>query len=156
MQEFNFHFLIHTSHLLEERLRIRLTPLGIHPRQARVLDALSRMKDASQVTLAKEFDLSEASMSTMTARLLEAGLIERHVNQRELRSNVLQLSKHGETLLKEIYREWKQIDQEISDVIGTTNAMQLTNLTQQLRNALGGFSPGSPAEERDTPNTGIK
>ena len=117
IQGFDFHFLLHSAHLLEERLRARLTPLGVHPRQARVLDALGRMGEASQVTLAKEFDLTAASMSTMTVRLLEAGLIERHVDEHELRSNVLRLSKRGKSLLKSIYREWRAMDREISDVL---------------------------------------
>lgn len=144
IQGFNFHFLLHAAHLLEERLRTRLAPLGIHPRQARVLDALGRRSEASQVTLAKEFGLTAASMSTMTARLLEAGLIERQVDERELRSNVLRLSKRGKALLKAIYREWREMDREIIEAIGPENAEKLAELTFQLRNALGGFTPGEP------------
>ncbi len=139
---FRFHLLLHSAHLLEERLRMRLAPLGVHPRQARVLDALQRVGEASQVTLAKEFGLTAASMSTMTARLLEAGLIERQVDERELRSNVLRLSERGKALLKAIYREWRAMDREISDAIGPQNAEELAGLTYQLRNALGGFTPG--------------
>jgi len=141
-QHVQFHLLLHSAHLLEERLRARLTPLGIHPRQARVLDALQRMGEASQVMLAKEFGLTAASMSTMTTRLLEAGLIERQVDERELRCNVLRLSKRGKALLKAIYREWQEIDREISDAIGQENAEKLAGLTLKLRNALGGFTPG--------------
>lgn len=137
-----FHFLLHSAHLLEERLRVRLVPLGVHPRQARVLDALGRMGKTSQVTLAKEFGLSAASMSTMTVRLLQAGLIKRQVDEHELRSNILCLSTRGKTLLDAIYREWREIDREISEAIGSENSEQLTELSYQLRNALGGFTPG--------------
>lgn len=146
-QGFNFHFLLHSSHLLEERLRSRLSPLGVHPRQARVLDALGRMGEASQVKLVKEFGLTPASMSTMTVRLLEAGLIERQVDGRELRSNVLRLSKRGKSLLKSIYREWREIDREISEAIGPENAKHLADLTLELRNALGGFTPGGESQD---------
>lgn len=138
----NFHLLLHSAHLLEERLRSRLTPLGVQPRQARVLDALGRMGQASQVELAREFALTAASMSTMTSRLLTAGLIEKHVDERELRSNVLKLSKHGQSLLEEIYQEWREIDREICAVMGVENADHLWSLTYQLRNALGGSIPG--------------
>ena len=58
---------------------------------------------ASQARLAKEFDLTAASMSTMTKRLLDAGLIERRVDEREIRSNVLRLSNRGKSLLEKIY-----------------------------------------------------
>lgn len=141
-QRFAFNFLLHSAHLLEERLRARLLPLGVHPRQARVLDALGRMGKSSQVTLAREFGLAAASMSTMTTRLLEAGLIERQVDERELRSNVLQLSDRGRSLLEAIYREWQETDREILKAIGAENAQHLAALTYQLRNALGGFTPG--------------
>lgn len=107
-----------------------------------MLDALGRMGEASQVTLAREFGLTPASMSTMTVRLLNAGLIERKVDEREIRSNVLRLNKQGKALLKAIYREWREMDREISEAIGPQNADKLAGLTQQLRNALGGFMPG--------------
>lgn len=147
---YKFHLFLHFSHLLEERLRSRLTPLGVQPRQARVLDALGRMGEASQVELAREFALTAASMSTMTSRLLTAGLIEKHVDERELRSNVLTLSKHGESLLKEIYREWREIDREICDVIGVENAAHLATLAYELRNAFGGSTPGGEDLDKDT------
>lgn len=145
--------LLHSAHLLEERLRIRLAPLGVQPRQARVLDALGRMGEASQVSLSKEFDLTAASMSTMTARLLDAGLIERRINEQELRSNVLQLSERGKSLLKLIYHEWRQMDREIHEAIGAENGTQLSELTHQLRNALGGFTPGERQQEEKKQNS---
>lgn len=139
---YKFHSLLHCAHLLEERLRARLIPLGIQPRQARVLDALGRMGKASQVELAREFGLTAASMSTMTARLLTAGWIEKHVDERELRSNVLTLSRHGNGLLKKIRREWREIDQELCEVMGAENATRLAALAYELRNAFGGSTPG--------------
>ena len=141
-QPYQFHFFLHCGHLIEERLRTKLTPLEIMPRQARVLDALGRMGQASQVQLADEFGLSAASMSTMTARLLTAGLIERRVDEHELRSNVLKLSKHGKGLLTQIYEVWREVDQEIYEAIGSENATQLARITHELRNAFGGFTPG--------------
>lgn len=146
-QMFGFHLLLHSAHLLEERLRERLLPLGVQPRQARILDALARMGETSQVKLAKEFGLTAASMSTMSRRLLEAGLIERRVDEREVRSNVLRLSDHGKTLLDTIYREWQKVDREISKAIGAENAAHLADLTHQLRNALGGSMPGEEAKD---------
>ncbi len=142
-QEYRIHFLLHSAHLLEERLRERLGPIGLHPRQARVLDALGRMGQASQIGLANEFGLTAASMSTMTARLLKAGLIEKCADEGELRSNILTLTSHGEDLLKAVYREWRAVDREIREAIGSENARRLGSLALQLRNALGGKTPGS-------------
>jgi len=85
-QRHGFHLLQHSAPLLEARLRDRL--------QQRIDQAL-----------AKESGLTAASMSTMTKRWLEAGLIERQVDQREIRSNVLRLSDHGKSLLETIRRD---------------------------------------------------
>ncbi len=85
----------------------------------------------------------------MTSRLLIAGLIEKHVDERELRSNVLELSKHGKSLLKKIHREWREIDREICIILGVDNADHLGSLTYQLRNALGGSTPGGENLDRD-------
>lgn len=141
-ESYQFHFFLHCGHLIEERLRTKLAPLGIMPRQARVLDALGRMGQASQVQLADEFGLSAASMSTMTTRLLTAGLIEKRVDEQELRSNVLKLSVSGRGLISQIYEVWREVDQEISDAVGSENAMQLAAITHELRNTFGGFTPG--------------
>lgn len=146
-QRYGFHLLLHSAHLVEDLLRDRLLPFGVQPRQARILDALRRMGEASQVTLAKEFGLTAASMSTMTKRLLEAGLIERQVDEHETRSNVLRLSSRGKSLLKTIYREWRRVDEEIASAIGAENAEHLAELTYLLRNALGGCAPGQGAEK---------
>jgi hypothetical protein len=39
------------------------------------------------------------------------------------------------------------MDREISEAIGSENAGHLADLTFQLRNALGGFTPGEGIEE---------
>lgn len=146
---YNFHLHIHFAHLLEERLRSRLAPLGIRPRQARILDALGRMGQASQVKLAREFGLTAASMSTMTSRLLAAGLIERNVDAQEQRSNILKLTRHGNNLLKQIYQEWQAIDRETTEVLGKENAARYADFSLQLRNAFGGSTPGEECLDKD-------
>ena len=146
---YDFHLHLHFAHLLEERLRNRLAPLGVHPRQARVLDALGRMGQASQVTLARELGLTAASMSTMTSRLLTARLIEKRVDAQEQRSNVLKLTRHGNSQLKKIYREWHEVDREIAEIIGDKNAARFAALALQLRNAFGGSTPGEGSPDKD-------
>lgn len=141
-QPAQFHLLLHSGHLIEDRLRIRLAALGVQPRQARVLDALERMGETSQAELAQEFNLTAASVSTMTARLLKAGLIDRQIDEEELRKNVLTLTKKGHALLDAIHAEWHAIDAEIIAAIGERDAASLKRLTLKLRNKLGGKTPG--------------
>jgi DNA-binding MarR family transcriptional regulator len=142
-QSCNFHFLLHSAHLVEEGLRKRLAPLGVQPRQARILDAIGRMGRVSQTRLAEELSVTQASMSTMIVRLVELGFVTKTVDSEELRSNVVALTRRGQKLLEGIYELWAETDLEIERTIGLKNTRQLTDLTFELRNALGGFTPGS-------------
>jgi len=148
-QPAQFHLLLHSAHLIEDRLRVRLAALGVQPRQARVLDALERMGETSQAELAKEFDLTAASMSTMIGRLLAGGLIHRRIDKKELRKNVVRLTKKGSALLDSIYEEWAEIDREILATMGERDAKYLGELTRNLRDRLGGRRPGSASEKKD-------
>jgi DNA-binding MarR family transcriptional regulator len=140
---FSLHFLLHAAALLEERLRERLAKIGIRPRQARIIDALSRIEPASQVSLAREFDITPASMSTMTVRLIEAGFISREPHPDEARSNVLRLTTRGRGLLSEIHAAWRDIDALIVERLGAENAETLARTTRDLRDSLGGRVPGA-------------
>ena len=139
---FNFHLYLHFAHLLEERLRTKLAPLGIHTRQARILGLLGMIKQASQAHLAQELGCTPASMSTMTSRLLEAGFIERHSDSNDQRSNVLKLTPHGMSLLDEIHEQWQALDRECTGIIGEENTVQFAECALKLRNAFGGSTPG--------------
>ncbi|MDF1777903.1 MAG: MarR family winged helix-turn-helix transcriptional regulator [Rhizobiaceae bacterium] len=156
-ESFNLHFLLHSASLVEERLRLQLAALDTSHRQARILDALDRMGQASQARLAREFDLTPASMSTMTVRLLEAGFILRARHRDEARSNVLQLPDKGRGLLAEIRSIWREMDRMIETTIGHEKAEQLAALTRELRDAFGGRVPGQmPGETNQLPLVDVK
>ena len=143
-----FHLLLHSAHLIEAQLEARLEVLGIRPRQARVIDALGRMGEASQIDLARQFGVTPASMSTMTARLISAGLVSKEPSPLEARSNVLRLTWKGQDLLAEIYRAWRDIDDLLVEKLGFEKSKALADLTHELRDALGGRTPGTHAPQR--------
>ena len=143
------HYLLHSAALLEEQLRERLARIGVKPRQARIIDALSRMEPASQIALARAFDITPASMSTMTVRLIEAGYISREPHPEEARSNVLRLTERGRGLLSEIHAAWRDMDALIADRIGAKDADTLASLTRTLRDGLGGRAPGVEHPRKD-------
>lgn len=145
-QGFAFHAHLHSGHLLEEQLRARLTGLGISPRQARVLDAMDRMGPVSQVSLARAFNLTAASMSTMTTRLLKAGLIEKAKDPELARGQVLLLSAPGRKALAAVHEAWTDMDRLVEKLLGRSKAHHLATLTRELREALGGRPPGQPAD----------
>ena len=142
-QGFLLHPLLHSCNLLEDRLRNRLAPFGIQPRQARILAALDRMGPVSQVELAREFHISPASMSTMSSRLIAAELISRRPNQHTARSNVLTLTDKGREMLLAIHEAWHDMDRIIEDSLGVQKARMLAEAARELRNALGGHPPGA-------------
>ena len=143
--DYRFHSLLHSAHLLDEKLRENLLPLDIRPRQARVLDALNRMGSASQVELTRAFGVTAGSMSTMVGRLEKRGLILRNSHPEERRSDVLSLSESGRSQLQGIYRSWRAMDRCVDKAIGAEKARQLAELTEELRQALGGQIPGKPS-----------
>lgn len=143
------HYTLHSATLVEERLRQRMDALGIRHKQARVIDALARMEPTSQVALAREFDVTPASMSTMTMRLIEAGYVSRTPHPDEARSNVLRLTEKGHGLLAAIHDVWTEMGVMITEQLGPEDAATYARLARKLRDKLGGHVPGTP--RKDTP-----
>lgn len=138
---FGFHRLAHSAKLIDDDLRKRLAPLGIRPSQALVLDALGVWETASQSELARTFNVTAASMSTMTVRLINAGFILREVDPNEIRSNILRLSDEGQNLLEKIHAIWREMDTMLEETLGSEKAKQLVALSGELRDKLGGHAP---------------
>lgn len=133
---FLFHPILHAATLLEDRLRDRLAPLGITPRQARILVALERMGSASQVALSDEFQVKAASMSTMTARLISNGYVCRQMSDKDNRTNVLELTDEGRAFLNEIFQAWTDIDVFITETLGDDEAEKYSKAALKLKHAL--------------------
>lgn len=133
----------HCSHLLDDRLRKLLNPLGIHASQARFIHALSQMGDTSQRELALVFDITPASMSQMTKRLIDNGYVQLRSDKNDRRISILSVTTEGEQLLEKVYETWEDVDKIIIDAIGAEKAKQLFTLSRELRDALGGKAPGT-------------
>jgi DNA-binding MarR family transcriptional regulator len=89
-------------------------------------------------------------MSTMPARLMEAGFITREVDPTEARSNLLRLTDRGRSTLSDIHQVWREVDALIADKLGPEQAAALAVLTRDLRDRLGGRVPGAPVAADDT------
>ena len=148
----DFHGLLHSADLIEADLRRRLAPLGLQPRQARVIEAMGRMGPVSQADLAAAFGVTAASMSTMTDRLLAAGYITRAKNPASRRQNSLELTDKGRTLLAGISRAWAALDDTIRTILGKDAAL-FFDLARRLRGGFGGTIPGArPARAPAAPS----
>ena len=143
--DYHFHELLHSGDLLEDRLREHLAPMNIRPKQARVLGALEILGTAAQVELARASNVTAGSMSTMVGRLEKLGLISREQHPDERRSDVLSLTDAGRAKLKDIHRSWEHMDQLVANTLGRDKAGMLAELTEELRQALGGQVPDNKA-----------
>ena len=142
----HFHSLLHSADLVERHLQNDLEPLGLRPRQARILSALNRIGPTSQTMLAKEYQVTPGSMSTMVNRVEKLGLVKRYREPDERRSDVLSLTALGKAHLKGIMKSWRQTDALIVSSIGAKKAQLLSDLTAELTFALGGRIPGAPMD----------
>ncbi|UWQ20137.1 MarR family winged helix-turn-helix transcriptional regulator [Jannaschia sp. W003] len=118
--------------------------MGIKPRQARILDALDRMGEVSQKALIESFDVTSGSMSTMIDRMEAAGLVRRRRSARDGRVDLISVTPHGARLLEEVRVVWREMDDLIEAKLGPEKAAVLTELTRELKFALGAKVPPSP------------
>ena len=137
--------LIHAARLLEDRLREELAPIGIGPRKARVMNVLHLMGSASQAELVREFDISAASMSTMTSRLIAGGFVQRTIDDDASGRVQLSLTEMGAGLIDQIHEAWLRVDRVMEEAIGEGKAHELATLSGELRNAMGGEVAGAKA-----------
>lgn len=140
---YKLHPLIHAAEMVQDRLAERLAVIGIKPRQARILNVLNRMGTASQAELAREFAVTRASMSTMTARLTAAGFVVLEINSAEPHRSKLRLTAKGAKLIAPINEAWREVDRLMEATIGAEQADELAHLAGTLRTRLGGTVAGA-------------
>ena len=140
--------MLHAGHLVEARLRHRLIELGLRPRQARVLSAINRIGEAHQKSLATEFDITPASISSMCDRLVAAGFITRQVDPNEKRAFLIRLTPEGERKVQDVRVAWNEIDEIVVNAIGKKAANTLAGLSVDLRDQLEGTMPGADVNTR--------
>ena len=136
-----FHLLLHSADLIQEYLSVKLLALGITSSQARVIKALNYIGKTSQIDLAKEFDITAASMSTMTSRLIALGFITTQKDPANAKRNLLSLTPRGIAIIDDIEMAWASVDEYIQARIGKEKQHTLAELTQELRDSLGGRKP---------------
>ncbi len=150
---YQFHSLFHCADILEKRLATLLTPIGIKPRQARILNVLHRSGEVSQTIIAEWFGVTSGSMSSMIDRMLKVGLIERRKSPEDRRVDLISLAPKGASILEEVKDTWQDIDELIEISLGAEKADLLANLTRELKAALGGQIPGKGETSMPYPTT---
>ncbi len=147
----NLHPFLHAATLLEKRVETQLVSTGVRHRQGLVLDALARSGELSQRHLAKQFDVTPGSMSTMVDRLQRAGYLTRHRDPGDRRRDLLALTAKGERVLDDVRQVWQQADEFVAAVLGQERPELFGKWVVAIRNSLGGSNPedGAAALSRD-------
>lgn len=94
------------------RLRERNTGCGLHDGQLPVLECLIASPGCTQRQLARRLVVTPASIAQSTKRLQRAGLIEKRVEQDNLRCNRLYATENGIALAQEYRRNLDILDAE--------------------------------------------
>lgn len=78
----------------------------------------------------------------MIDRLLKLGMIERRKNPEDRRGDLVSITDQGAAVLREVRDVWQDIDELVEEKLGPEKAAHLSELTRELKFALGGRIPG--------------
>lgn len=135
-----FHPILHVAHLIEARLRAALDPVGLGPRQARMIAAIAEHQPVGQAELARAFDLSPPTLTVMLARLARDGLI-RPANGGGRSRKAVELTDAGRALVPRIDAAWAQVDAQLAAHAGAERIEMLSRLALGTLDALGAPVP---------------
>lgn len=121
------------------RLKQRLEPFGIGPRDFALLNQVALREGASQQAIADSIGIPKSRMVALVDGLEERGLVERRRSDR--RTHALYLTAAGRTLLDRTRRAAQEHDDELSEPLTTTERERLVELLGKLADR-GSAPPG--------------
>lgn len=109
----SLHYLLMKSHsLLQRRIMVRASQLGLTSGQPKVLDYLSRYGESDQKTIASYCEIEQATMGSILYRMEKAGLVVRRQHEGNRRSVYVSLSRKGEQAAAAMSEAFAQAEKE--------------------------------------------
>lgn len=109
----SLHYLLMKSHsLLQRRIMVRASQLGLTSGQPKVLDYLSRYGESDQKTIASYCEIEQATMGSILYRMEKAGLVVRRQHEGNRRSVYVSLSRKGEQAAAAMSEAFAQAENE--------------------------------------------
>lgn len=109
----SLHYLLMKSHsLLQRRIMVRASQLGLTSGQPKVLDYLSRYGESDQKTIASYCEIEQATMGSILYRMEKAGLVIRRQHEGNRRSVYVSLSRKGEQAAAAMSEAFAQAENE--------------------------------------------
>lgn len=108
------------------------TEFDVRPAQYSVLTVIERNPNLSQTQLADALGIKKANLVAMLDKLEERSLARRMPTEKDRRSYALCLTSKGTALMTRLHRLNHQLDQHLSDVLGTAERRQLCETLRRL------------------------
>lgn len=133
--------LVHIGKLLNDRLRATLGERGLHFGQARILVALLRNEELTQVAIGKGLNIKSATVTVQVKKLEAAGLIVRHQDEQDDRVMNVRLTPAGIEAAEYAVEVTRTIESELRSGLSDEDLEALRDPLLVVRNALGGEDP---------------
>ena len=112
------------------KLRERLAPYGIEPRQFALLNQVAIREGLSQQAIADAIGIPKSRMVALVDDLEQRGLVERRRSDR--RTHALHLTAEGNRLLDKTRQAAIEHDNELSDPLTADERRELVRLLRKL------------------------
>lgn len=132
---------MHTGKLLEDAVRDGLRPSGLHHGQGRVLCAIARNGELSQVQIARGLHLERATVTNMIQRMEQSGLIKRTPDAQDQRVMKVRLTAAGRQAEARVRKVWDDAERTIRRSIPKEMLESAGKILVSIRNGLGGEDP---------------
>jgi len=136
-----FHLLMHSGKLLEDRVREGLKESGIHHGQGRILCALARRTELSQIDIADGLGIQRATVTNMLQRMEKSGLIKRSGDKNDQRVRRVRLTAAGRRAEQTVRGVWDDIEKDIRAALSPKMIAPASQCLLKIRGAFGGADP---------------
>lgn len=120
-------WLIRTAHMHKNLVESRLyaSKVGIHPAQHRILMQLAINPGINQKQLAKNLDISPATVTTSIKKIIKMGYAVRENQKDDNRNNLLTITDSGSEVIKKSVNVFEDIDSRMFNGFGDEELIQL-------------------------------
>jgi DNA-binding MarR family transcriptional regulator len=134
-----------TGYAISRRFQEVLEPLGLHPRELAVLQAVARAEGVTQQGIAERVGLPASRMVALVDSLQARGLLERRQNRDDRRARALHLTSRGRELLGRAFATAVEQEQRLVGDLSEEEREQLLQLLGRVGGHVGippGVHPG--------------
>jgi len=122
--------------LSRERLRVKMEAIGLHCGQGFVLSYLWHNDGIPSAKIARALRISPATVTNMIKRMERGGWIERRPDPDDQRVVRIHLTDKALSLKEEIRRSFRELEEEITDVLTDGEEEALRDLLLKVHSRL--------------------